>query len=58
MHDSRTEDSKRLFWVPKENRGGFWWPRNIAVMHLTVTRIDFARFAHGDKWTECRLDIV
>ncbi len=56
MYDSRREDKKQLFWVPKENRGGFWWPRNTTVIHRTVTKIDFSRFAHGENWTECHTD--
>ncbi len=55
MFDTRREGSRRLFWVPYENRRGFWWPRNTAVMAQTVTKLDFTRFVHGDKWTECRL---
>ncbi len=27
MHDSRRADSRRLFWVPYDNREDFWWPR-------------------------------
>jgi len=58
MCDSRREDQRRLFWVPKENRGGFWWPRNTAVIHRTVTKFDFSHFAHGENWTGCRSDFV
>jgi len=54
MRDSRGEDSKRLFWVPRESRGGFWWPRNTAVIARTITKIDFTRFVDGDNWAECR----
>jgi len=53
MYDSRKEGKRRLFWVPKENRGGFWWPRNTAVIHRTVTRIGFSHFVHGENWAEC-----
>ncbi len=53
MYDSWGEDLRRLFWLPKENRTGFWWPRNTAVIHNTVTRIDLSRFAHGNNWAEC-----
>ncbi len=55
MHDSRREGSRRLFWVPEENRDGFWCPRNTAVMARIVTKIDFSGFVHGDNWAECRL---
>ncbi|KLO19718.1 hypothetical protein SCHPADRAFT_898656 [Schizopora paradoxa] len=43
-----------LFWLPPENRTGFWWPRNTAVMASKTTRIDFSRFVHGDDWHLCR----
>jgi len=55
MRDSRREGSRRLFWVPEENREGFWWPQNAAVMACIVTKIDFSGFVHGDNWAECRL---
>jgi len=59
MRDSRREDSRRLFWVPEENREFFWWPRNTAVIVKNiVTRVDFPRFVHGDNWAECRLKVV
>ncbi|KLO06418.1 hypothetical protein SCHPADRAFT_838103, partial [Schizopora paradoxa] len=47
------EDAKVLFWVPEENRDGFWFPRNTAVIHKTVTKIDFSSFVHGENWAEC-----
>ena len=53
MRDSRREDAKILFWVPKENRTGFWFPRNTAVIHKHVTKIDFSRFVHGEDWAQC-----
>jgi len=64
MYDSRRDDASVLFWVPRKNRGGFWWPGNTAVTvddavfvgpyPSIVTQIDFTRFAHGDDWAECR----
>ncbi len=58
MRDSRGEDSRRLFWVPKENRKFFWRPRNTAVIVADiVTKFDFSRFVHGDNWTECCSDV-
>ncbi len=57
MRDSRRENLRPLFWVPEENRGGFWWPRNTAVIARTVTQIDFSHFVHGDHWAECHSNI-
>ena len=53
MRDSRREDAKILFWVPKENRRVFWLPRNTMVIHKNVTKIDFSRFVHGENWPQC-----
>jgi len=58
MRESRREDSRQLFWVPYENRGGFWWPRNTAVIARTVTKLDFTHFAHGENWAGCRSEAV
>ena len=59
MRDLRNDGSSVLFWVPKENRKFFWWPRNTAVIARgIVTRIDFTRFAHGDNWVECRSEVI
>ncbi len=52
MYDSWRADKRRLFWVPEENRGGFWWPQNTSVIYETVTRIDFSQFVHGNDWAE------
>ncbi|KLO04395.1 hypothetical protein SCHPADRAFT_840647 [Schizopora paradoxa] len=53
LWDSHGEDAKILFWVPKENRGGIWFPRNTAVIHKHVTKFDFSRFVHGENWAKC-----
>ncbi|KLO08317.1 WD40 repeat-like protein [Schizopora paradoxa] len=53
LWDSHGKDAKVLFWVPKRNRGGFWFPRNTAVIHNNVTKIDFSKFVHGENWAEC-----
>ncbi|KLO04488.1 hypothetical protein SCHPADRAFT_1003285 [Schizopora paradoxa] len=53
LWDSHGEDAKVLLWVPKENRDGFWFPRNTAVIHQNVTKIDFRHFVHGENWAEC-----
>ncbi|KLO05511.1 hypothetical protein SCHPADRAFT_723450 [Schizopora paradoxa] len=53
LWDSHGEDAKVLFWVPEENRAGFWFSRNTAVIHKNVTKIDFSRFVHGENWVEC-----
>ncbi len=49
MYNSwRDNNASMLFWVPKENRDGFWWPQNTVVIHCNVTKVDFSRFAHGE----------
>ncbi|KAF5361996.1 hypothetical protein D9756_002762 [Leucocoprinus leucothites] len=42
-----------LFWVPAEHRDRLWWPRNIAVVGVTPTKLDFSRFKYRRGWEEC-----
>ena len=55
LWDSHREDAKILFWVPKGDREFFWYPRNTAVIHKHVTKIDFSRFVHGENWAQCAM---
>jgi len=59
MRNSRSDGSSVLFWVPRENRRGFWWPQNTAIIcHAIITQIDFIHFAQGDNWVECHSEVV
>lgn len=42
-----------LFWVPPERRRGLWRPcvTHIAAEH--ITKVNFDKFVHGTRWTEC-----
>ncbi len=51
---SENDDDPCMFWLPQENRDGFWWPGNTAVMARNVTKIDFSQFKHGESWHLCR----
>ncbi|KAF5362000.1 hypothetical protein D9756_002768 [Leucocoprinus leucothites] len=42
-----------LFWVPAEHRDRLWQPRNIAVIGVAPTKLDFSRFKYGRDWEEC-----
>ncbi|KAF5362358.1 hypothetical protein D9756_002794 [Leucocoprinus leucothites] len=42
-----------LFWVPLEHRDKLWRPRNIAVIGVTPTKLDFRTFKYGREWGEC-----
>ena len=49
-----TTDGKLLFWIPPAIQPGLLWPRNILVIGAKPIEIDYYKFAHGSKWTECQ----
>ncbi|CCA77056.1 hypothetical protein PIIN_11041 [Serendipita indica DSM 11827] len=51
--------SKRLFWVPPDNRRGLKYPYRLTIptrAPFRVTKLDFTNFQCGPSWTKVRTD--
>ncbi|CCA77013.1 hypothetical protein PIIN_10998 [Serendipita indica DSM 11827] len=51
--------SKRLFWVPPDNRRGLKYPYRLTIptsAPFRVTKLDFTNFQSGSSWTKVRTD--
>jgi hypothetical protein len=47
-------NAELLFWVPPSLRDGLWWPNNNYVIGQLTTKLDLARFVHGESWPQCK----
>ncbi|KZS88473.1 hypothetical protein SISNIDRAFT_490073 [Sistotremastrum niveocremeum HHB9708] len=58
QHDGwvRSEDDppKLLCWLPLHYRPIFQWSRCRKIIGQEALYIDFSRFEHGERWTNCR----
>jgi hypothetical protein len=47
--------SELLFWVPPSLRQGLFWPNtHIFIGKFATTKLDLARFVHGESWPQCK----
>ncbi|KAJ7186244.1 hypothetical protein GGX14DRAFT_485608, partial [Mycena pura] len=44
-----------LFWLPHENRIGFWMPLNKLLIGRQQTLLSYNKFAYGTEWAKCYL---
>ncbi|KAJ7114805.1 hypothetical protein C8R44DRAFT_709944 [Mycena epipterygia] len=42
-----------LFWLPRPQRSGFWWPPTTLVINRQQTMLCYDNFVHGTEWTRC-----
>ncbi|KAJ7220611.1 hypothetical protein GGX14DRAFT_353939, partial [Mycena pura] len=42
-----------MFWLPPDNRAGFWFPQNTLIIGGEQTQFSYEHFVHGNDWVKC-----